>query len=59
MVEAVQGSLTVRGEKVNAYIINIKQGTTTMMQCYISQIGQLLLVRTPFGYSLAAEDIAP
>jgi len=59
VVEAVQGSLTVRGEKVSAYIINVKQGTTTIFQCYISQIGQLLLVRTPFGYSLAAEDISP
>lgn len=59
VVEAVQGSLTVRGEKVDAYVINIKQGSTAMLQCYISQIGQLLLVRTPFGYSLAAEDIGP
>ncbi len=48
-----------REEKVDAYSLVLKRGNTTLAEAFISQLGQVLLVKTPFGLELAPDDFLP
>ena len=56
-VTAKRSYLNVRNEKIEAYLVSIKQGDSTLADIYVSQLGQILFVRTSFGYILGSEDI--
>lgn len=58
-VKAQQSSLTVRGEKVETYLISAEQGEQTLLEAHVSELGQILRVRTFVGYSAAPEDLLP
>jgi hypothetical protein len=51
---ARQSQLRIHGESVPGYEVSVKQGETTIAELQVSQLGQVLLGRTMFGYSLAA-----
>jgi hypothetical protein len=59
VVKALQSSLEVRGEKIETYLISAEQGEQTLFEAHVSQLGQVLRVRTFLGYSAAPEDLAP
>ena len=59
VVKALQSSLAVRGEKIETYLISAEQGGQTLIEAHMSQLGQILRVRTFAGYSAAPDDLAP
>ena len=59
VMKALQSSLEVRGEKVETYLISAEQGGQTLFEAHVSQLGQILRVRTFAGYSAAPEDLLP
>lgn len=59
VLTAKQTQLSIRKEKVAAYLLTFKQGETTLAEIYVSQLGQVLLAKSIFGYSLATEDTLP
>ena len=56
---ARQSSLSIRGERVDTYLVTFEQSGQTVGEIHLSQLGQVLHVKTPLGYTLAPEDIAP
>lgn len=54
---AKQAKLPVRSENIEVYQITMRQGGATMADIFISQLGQVLLVKTVFGYTLSAEGL--
>lgn len=58
VVTAKRSFLKMRNEKIEAYVVTIRQGETTLADIYVSQLGQILFVRTSFGYTLGSEDIS-
>ena len=57
--KALQSSLAIRGEKVETYLLSAEQGGQTLLEAHVSQLGQILRVRTFAGYSAAPDDLAP
>jgi hypothetical protein len=56
---AKQTEMTIRKEKVVAYLLTFKQGDTTLAEIYVSQLGQVLTAKTLIGYNLSTEDLTP
>ena len=56
---AKQTELTIRKEKVVAYLLTLKQGETTVAEVYVGQLGQVLTAKTLIGYNLSTEDLTP
>ena len=59
LIKAQQSSLAIRGEKVETYLVSAEQGEQTMFEAHISQLGQILRVRTFVGFSAAPDDLVP
>ncbi len=57
--KSLQSSLAVRGEKVGTYLVSAQQGGQTLFEAHVSQLGQILRLRTFVGYSAAPDDLAP
>jgi hypothetical protein len=55
-VTAKQGAIKIRDEKINAYVLTARFGDSDLGEVYITELGQVLMVRTPYGYTLSAED---
>ena len=58
-LSAKQTELKLRKEKTIAYLLTVQQGETPVVETYVSQLGQILVVKTLFGYNLSAEDMMP
>jgi hypothetical protein len=58
-VTARLSSLEVRGEKVGTYLISAEHSGQTLFEAHVSQLGQILRVRTFAGYSAAPDDLLP
>jgi hypothetical protein len=56
-VVAKQTELLIKGETIEVYQITVRQGGTAVADLYITQLGQVLMVNTPFGYHLATEGL--
>ncbi len=48
-----------RDEKVQAYSLIIQRENTTLAEIFVSQLGQVLMVKTPFGLELSPSDLMP
>ncbi len=59
VLKAQQTSLEIRGEKVETYLISGEQGEQTLFEAHVSELGQILRVRTFLGYSAAPDDLTP
>jgi hypothetical protein len=58
-LRAQQASMTVHGEKIQTYLVSLQQGGQTLLELHVSQLGQVLRVKTLVGYNLAPDDLAP
>jgi hypothetical protein len=58
VVTARRSFLNVRHEKIEAYLVSMRQGDSPLADIYVSQLGQILFVHTSFGYTLGSEDIS-
>lgn len=56
---ALQATLPVRDESIETWQVTIDQGGQTLLEAHVSQLGQIMRVRTFVGYSAAPEDMAP
>lgn len=59
VMTARRSYLNIRNEKIDAYLVSIRQGEAPLAEVYVSQLGQILFVRTAFGYTLGSEDVTP
>jgi hypothetical protein len=59
VVKALQSSLELHGENIETWLVSVEQGGQTMLEAHVSQLGQILRVRTFIGYSAAPEDLTP
>ena len=53
---ARETELALHGEKLEVYEVSAKVGTASMADLYVTQLGQVVMVKTAFGYSLTGED---
>jgi hypothetical protein len=58
-VTAREGQLLIHGERTDVFHITVFQNETPMIEADISQLGQILAVKTALGYSMAPEDLTP
>jgi len=56
---AKRSYVNIRNEKIEAFLVSIRQGEAPLADVYVSQLGQILFVRTSFGYTLGSEDVTP
>ena len=56
---AKRSKFTIRGEEVEAYRITIRQGEQALVDGYISQLGQIMLVKTSLGFRFVGDDLLP
>ena len=54
---ARQAQLSIRGDRIEVFRLILTQGATPMVQADISQLGQVLRIKTAFGIQLAPDDI--
>ena len=59
IITAQQSSITVHHERIDTYLIEVRQGGQTLLEAHISHLGQVLRMRTLVGYSLAPDDLMP
>jgi hypothetical protein len=55
-VTARETQITLHGEQLDVYQISVLEGTMRFADIYVTQLGQIVLAKTGFGYSLSAED---
>ena len=58
-VTARRGVLRGKGEDIETYDVTIRQAETVAATVQLSQLGQILAVKTAAGYSLLDETLAP
>jgi len=56
VVTARETRIALRGEQLEAYQVTVTEGGAPMIDFYVTQLGQIVLAKTNFGYSLDAED---
>jgi len=54
-VTAREAQISLNGEQLEVYQVTIREGTATIADIYISQMGQIVQAKTNFGYVLSAE----
>jgi hypothetical protein len=55
-ITARETEIALRGEQLEVYEVTVTEGTTPMIDFYVTQLGQVVLAKTSFGYNLAAEE---
>jgi len=55
-VTARETQITLHGEKVEVYEVIVSEGTAQMAEFYVTQLGQVVLAKTSFGYTISMED---
>jgi hypothetical protein len=56
-VTAREAQITLHGEKLEVYQVTVREGTAELADFYMTQLGQVVLAKTNFGYTLATEDV--
>ena len=56
---ARQSSLLLHGERVDTYLVTIEQGGQVLADIHVSQLGNVLQMKTLLGYTLAPDDPVP
>ena len=59
IIAAQQSSIKIHHERIDTYLVEVRQGGQTLLEAHISQLGQVLRMRTLVGYSLAPDDLMP
>jgi hypothetical protein len=55
-ITARETQIALRGELLEVYEVTVNEGAAPMLDFYVTELGQIVVVKTNFGYSLAAED---
>jgi hypothetical protein len=55
-ISAREAQITLRGEQLEVYEVTVTEGSVELISFYFTQLGQIILAKTSFGYSLSAED---
>jgi hypothetical protein len=58
-VKAKRTKFSVRGEEIEAYRITLRQDDQIMAEAYVSQLGQVLILKTSLGFRLVQDDLFP
>ena len=59
IITAQQSSINIHHERIETYLIEVRQGGQTLIEAHISQLGQVLRMRTLVGYTLMPDDLIP
>ena len=59
IITAQQSSLNIHHERIETYLVEVRQGGQTLIEAHISQLGQVLHMRTLVGYTLMPDDLIP
>ena len=51
-----EAQITLRGEQLEVYEVTVNEGTVPLISFYVTQLGQIIMAKTSFGYSLSSED---
>jgi hypothetical protein len=54
-VTAREAHITLHGEQLQVYQVTIREGASPVADIYVTQLGQIILATTNFGYTLSAE----
>jgi hypothetical protein len=55
-IGARETQISLHGEQLEVYEISVREGTAMSIDFYVTQLGQIVLANTNFGYTLSAED---
>jgi hypothetical protein len=55
-VTAREAQIALHGEQLEVYQITITEGTLPVIDFYVTQLGQIVMAKTNFGYTLSSED---
>jgi hypothetical protein len=55
-ITARETQIALRGELLEVYEVTVNEGAAPMLDFYVTELGQIVVVKTNFGYNLAAED---
>ena len=58
-ITALQSSIQIHGEKIDTYLVSIRQNGQTMMELHVSQLGQVLRGTTILGYTFSPDELMP
>ena len=58
-ITARRGVLRIRGEEIESYVVTARQGEFLEITMYVSQLGQILALKTSTGYDLYDETLNP
>lgn len=56
VVNAREAQIWLHGEQLEVYQVSIIEGGSPMIDFYVTQLGQIILAKTSFGFTLSAED---
>lgn len=59
VVSAQMSTMTIHHERIETYLVEVRQGGQTLLEAQVSQLGQLLRVRSVIGYTMAPDDLLP
>ena len=59
IVTAQQSHITIHHERIDTYLLEVRQGGQTLLEAHISQLGKVLRMKTLVGYTLAPDDLMP
>jgi len=55
-VSARETQITLHGEQLEVYQVSVREGTAIEADFFVTELGQLVLAKTNFGYSLTTAD---
>jgi hypothetical protein len=55
-ITARETQIKLRGEQLQVYEVAIREGTEPVAEFYVTELGQIVLANTNFGYTLTADD---
>lgn len=56
-VSARETEITLHGEKLQVYEVSVREGSVDVADLYVTELGQIVLAKTGFGYTLGTEDV--
>jgi hypothetical protein len=56
VVTARETQIRLHGEKLQVYEVTVMEASARVLDFYVTEVGQIVLARTNFGYSFATED---
>jgi hypothetical protein len=54
-----QSSLRYGGDRTETYFLTLERDGQNLLECHVSQLGQVLLARTLIGYTLQPDNLLP